>query len=45
MTTENISEITREIDTSATPEAIEVEVDRETGQLVEFHRETIENIV
>lgn len=43
MTTENIGEITREIDNQATAEVIEVEMDPETGKLVEFHRESLED--
>ena len=41
-TTENIQYITREIDNDKEPEQIEVQVDPETGKLVEFHRETDE---
>lgn len=41
MTTENIGEIAREIDTGAEPENIAVECDQ-TGRLVEFHRDTQE---
>lgn len=41
MTTENIQEITREIDQGAV-ENIQVECDPETGKLVEFHRESQE---
>lgn len=40
MTTENISEISREIDQDAKAEVIEVQTDPETGKLVEFHRES-----
>lgn len=43
MTTENIGEISREIDQDAKAEVIEVQADPETGQLVEFHRETLED--
>ena len=43
MTTENIADINREIDSvSQEPENIEVVCDPETGQFVEFHRETQE---
>ena len=42
MTTENIQEITREISQEAKAEVIEVQADPETGQLVEFHRDTQE---
>ena len=43
MTTENIQDISREIDTQdKKPEQIEVQIDPETGKLVEFHRETEE---
>lgn len=42
MTTENIQDISREIDSDKEPEQIEVQCDPETGQLVEFHRETNE---
>lgn len=45
MTTENIEEIEREIDRDAKAEVIEVQADPETGQLVEFHRETQEEKV
>jgi len=38
--TENIAQITQEIDTGSEPENIEVECDPDTGQLVEFHRGT-----
>ena len=43
MTTENIQEISREIDENAKAEVIEVQMDPETGKLVEFHRETLED--
>jgi len=43
MTTENIQDISREIDTSDPSEVIEVETDPETGKIVEFHRETHED--
>lgn len=42
MMTENIKDITREIDQDAPAETINVECDPETGKLVEFHRETLE---
>jgi hypothetical protein len=42
MTTENIGEISREIDQDATAEVIEVQADPETGKLVEFHRESLD---
>lgn len=42
MITENIKEISREIDQDAVAEVIEVQMDPETGQLVEFHRESLE---
>lgn len=43
MTTENIGDITREIDTdSPKAEVIDVEHDPKTGQLVEFHRDSPE---
>ena len=40
--TETIQNIEQEIDCSPKPEQIEVQVDPETGKLVEFHRETNE---
>lgn len=40
MTTENINEISREIDQNCQAEVIEVQTDPETGKLVEFHRES-----
>ena len=40
--TETIQNIEREIDCSPKPEQIEVQIDQETGKLVEFHRETNE---
>jgi len=40
--TETIQEISQEIDTGKEPEQIEVQVDQETGKLVEFHRDTNE---
>jgi len=42
MTTENIKDISREIDQDSPGEMIEVEVDPETGELVEFHRDSQE---
>ena len=42
--TETIQEISQEIDTGKEPEQIEVQIDPETGKLVEFHRETEEKI-
>lgn len=42
--TETIQEITQEIDTGKEPEQIEVQIDPETGKLVEFHRDTEEKI-
>jgi hypothetical protein len=42
--TETIQEITQEIDTGKEPEQIEVQIDPETGKLVEFHRETNEKV-
>lgn len=45
MTTENIQEITREIDNEAKAEVIEVQADPETGKLVEFHRQSLEQTV
>jgi len=42
MTTENIGEISREINQSAKAEVIDVEMDPKTGKLVEFHRESLE---
>lgn len=42
--TETINEIAQEIDTGVIPEQIEVEIDEDTGKLVEFHRETIEKV-
>lgn len=44
MTTENIEEISREIDQEAKAEVIEAQVDPETGKLVEFHRESQEKV-
>ncbi|MBM2820796.1 MAG: hypothetical protein HW405_556 [Candidatus Berkelbacteria bacterium] len=43
--TETIQDISREIDTSVTPEQIQVEIDQKTGKLVEFHRVTFEEKV
>lgn len=45
MTTENIQEISRQIDEDAKAEVIEVQCDPETGKLVEFHREALEDKV
>ncbi|HLB95525.1 MAG TPA: hypothetical protein VJK26_01320 [Patescibacteria group bacterium] len=42
MTTENIQDISREIDSDAEAETIEVQCDPETGKLVEFHRDSLE---
>jgi len=42
--TETIQDISQEIDTGKIPEQIEVQIDPETGKLVEFHRETDEKI-
>ncbi|MCL5407416.1 MAG: hypothetical protein M1429_02890 [Patescibacteria group bacterium] len=42
MNTENIGEISREINQEAKAEVIEVQTDPETGKLVEFHRESLE---
>ncbi len=42
--TETINEISQEIDTSRIPEQIEVQIDEQTGKLVEFHRNTEEKI-
>lgn len=44
MTTESIGEISREIDQDCQAEVIEVQHDPETGKLVEFHRESLENV-
>lgn len=42
MTTENISQIPREINQDAKAEVIEVTADSQTGNLVEFHRQSLE---